>query len=197
VKVIINSVQIWIRSSPLRVIALTFTIAHFHCLVSWFKIIGPTPPEPESRQCPVSEWWPAESNLYVSMLNGLPWGPAYPHLLKRNCVNQQLSISKFQYEMALQSLQENFDLVLTLDSFKYNASLVSCALKQVLGWSKTSMSKRNGSGGGKKLTIEPDVLEQIERGNYWDIQLYKQAQTLEAQFFSKLQNCPHRTNKKS
>jgi hypothetical protein len=132
------------------------------------------------------------------MLNGLPWGPAYPHLLKRNCVNQQLSISKDQYEMALQSLQENFDLILTLDSFKYNASLVSCALKQVLGWRKTSMPKSNGSGGGKKLSVQADVLKQIERGNYWDIQLYKQAQELEAKFFSKLRNCPaRRINKNS
>lgn len=54
------------------------------------------------------------------------------------------------------------------------------------------MSWRNGSGGGKKVTIGPEILEQIGKGNYWSIQLCKQAQELEAQSFPNYNIAPNK-----
>jgi len=137
------------------------------------------------RTCSFKEWWPAESNMHVKMLNGIPFGPL---IVGSDCARQMfdVSITRNEYEKALESL-ETFQVVLTLESVKTEPEKVACALSQTLGWKVTSLPRENVKRQRqRKRKIPEEELEMAKADNVWDIQLYKRAREMEKDLFEKL-----------
>lgn len=133
-------------------------------------------------QCSFADWWPAESNMHVKMLMGIPFGPLK---VGKTCAREMITsinITKNDYQEAVHSL-ETFDAVLTLDSVKEQPEKVACVLSRALGWNETSMPEKNVKLEKTENVIEKNDLEKAQQGNTWDIQLYKRAQELERQTF--------------
>lgn len=145
------------------------------------------PTSRNQKQCSFKDWWPAESNMHVKMLTGIPFGPLKVGKL---CARSMFDfpITQNDYEKALESLQR-FHLVLTLQSFTDRPTQVACVLQKTLGWNVTKLGRKNvhkKRRGKRNLVIPNDELEKARADNIWDLQLYKRARELEQGLFEKL-----------
>lgn len=137
------------------------------------------------RKCSFGDWAPAESNMHVKMLNGIPFGPLK---VGKPCAREMFTftITSEQYQNATKSL-EKFHVVLTLQSVKEHPEQVACILQKALGWNVTSLPKKNTKR--KRIQqryIQKEELEQARLDNKWDLELYKRARELEQDLFAKL-----------
>lgn len=140
-------------------------------------------PKPRER-CKFRDWFPAESNVHVKMLNGIPFGP----LKVKECAREMFvrNVTIQDYENALESLRQ-FHVVITLESVKKTPEKTACVLQKMLGWKKTTLPLRNTMRNQRhSLSITAEEIEEARRDNKWDLLLYERTREMEQELFEKL-----------
>ena len=110
----------------------------------------------KSSPCSFSEWSQAETNIYVKMLNGIPFGPLKVGGGKQCDLPMfDVTLTSTNLEYAKLSVQHYFDVALTLenimnsshnndnDNKASSASRVQCVLKKALGWTNVNFCHLN------------------------------------------------------
>jgi hypothetical protein len=126
------------------------------------------------------------------MLNGLPFGP---RKVGTACAAHMLNVGEQEYQSAMDSLDQHFQVVLTLDSIRQRPSQVACVLNKALGWNETTLPQKNRNNSSQNITnngrqradysnIDSQVLHQVQDANAYDIQLYQHAQDMERRLFA-------------
>ena len=141
------------------------------------------PPPPlyytnKKRHCAFSDWWQAESNMHVKMLNGIPFGPLK---VGTHCARTMFSIhvTREHYSQAIETLS-SFDIVLTLETLTTEPAKAACVLQRGLGWNVTKLPNLNVKRRkNSNLTIRAKDLKEAKEANVWDIHLYQHARNLE------------------
>jgi len=143
-------------------------------------------PNPLTK-CAFSQWWPAEANMYVKMMNGFPGGP---ELLGGNCHRSisNVNLTQEHLHQAVQSL-DRFHLVVTLKTIINHPKKTACAFQRVLGWSVTTVPEKNVAYKGQSSrNVGSKELEKARSANRLDLEFYQHAQELETRIFRE-QNC--------
>lgn len=139
----------------------------------------------EAAQCRFSEWSRAESNLYVRMLNGQPFGPSARVLgWSHDCTMEYSAhaVGDTELSVAKRALL-SFQLVLTFDTLLARPQEISCAISRVLGWSHTVLPHSNSNRAPKQcpggLTVEDWEVGAARDANRLDTDLYAHAMAVE------------------